>query len=192
VSTVSAAARIKEERMFVFKLALAAAVAALGIAPAASAATFDGVGTHQLRSTNVGFNSPGLGDGGGCTTSDFTVVVPSGGATASVTAMSFSGCTGTGLFNGLTMHMTATGLPWPITTLGTAGRFRIDGIHITDNVTGFGHITLHGNLDGALNCSTHVTTFNNDGALTEVSALGGAPMTVSGSFTDSLNTLCIT
>jgi hypothetical protein len=168
------------------------AVASMASASFASAATFDGVGTHQLRSTNLGWTSAALGAGMGCTTSDLTVVVPAGGATASVTAASFSGCTGTGAFAGLTAHWTATNLPWPITTLGTAGQFRIDGIHITQNITGFGHVTVHGDLTGAFNCATHVMTFANSGDLTAVSPIGGGAVTVSGTLTDSLGTLCIT
>jgi hypothetical protein len=168
------------------------AVASMASASSASAASFDGVGSHQLRSINLGFTSATLGAGAGCTTSDFTVVVPAGGATASVTAASFSGCTGTGALAGLTVHATGTGLPWPITRIAP-GSFSIDGIHVTNNVTGFGHITLEGNLTGTIDCTpTRTVTFANSGDLTATSAIGNGAATVSGIFTDSLNTLCVT
>jgi hypothetical protein len=167
------------------------AVASMASASSASAATFDGVGQHTLTSSNLGFDVAAFGSGSSCASSVFEVNVPVGGATATVTGASFSGCVGTGLLAGAA-DVTATNLPWEITTLGNPGEVIIDGIHITSNFTAAGVIvTLEGNLTTPFNNATHTATYSGQ-TITSTSALGTAPATVTGSLRDDQQTLAAT
>jgi hypothetical protein len=202
VSATSMRTHGKEKRMLVFRLmrtvAVVVATAALGIAHTASAANFDGVGQHTLTSSNLSWTSAGLNDAGmRCTSSIFEVNVASGGATATVTNGSISGCAGTtGLFTGLPADVSASGFPWTITRTAL-NTFTIDGVRLVFNVTGSGNYDFTGALTGGtINCMTHVVTYTNAGDLTITATVGPpdatAPATVSGTFTDDQGTLCVT
>ena len=181
--------------MLVFRLARFLILAALGIAHTASAVTFDGAGAHVLTSANLGFTTTIAGGAGSsCATSDFAVTVAAGGATASVTNATFTGCVGTLALAGATGHVTGTGFPWPITRTA-AGTFVIDGVHVVatfttppPDVT----VTLEGTLEGSFNNTTNTATFANSPGLTATSSLGNSAALVSGALTDNLHTLRIT
>jgi hypothetical protein len=176
----------------------AIAMAAFAMPSLASAANFDGVGQHTLTSSNLSFTSAGLNDAGTrCTSSIFEVNVASGGATATVTSASFSGCAGTtGPVTGLPADVSASGFPWTITRTAL-NTFTIDGVRVAANITGFGVVDLTGSLTGGvINCTTHVVTYTNAGDLTATATVGPpdatAPATVSGTLTDDQGTLCVT
>jgi len=161
----------------------------------ASAATFDGLGSHTLTSLNLGFtaNLGGVQGGANCTDSSFTLVVTNA-TTANVTGASFSHCTGIGAVAGAPVHATGTGFPWRVTALAS-GTFAIDGIHVTNIFTlpsGPVDETLEGSLEGTINNTTHVATFANAEGLTATGGLGTGAATVSGTFSDSLNSLAVT
>jgi hypothetical protein len=192
--------RCEEKRMLVFRLAriltlVVVAAAALGTLQAASAATFAGVGQHTLTSANLAFNAgTPLSGGSICTSSIFEVNVAAGGATATVTGATFTGCTGTGSQSG-TITVAATGFPWSITRTA-AGVFTIDSVTVNELFESSGLIlTLRGNLPGGtINCTTHTITYVNNGPLTVTADPVGldAVATVSGHLRDDQNSLCVT
>jgi hypothetical protein len=166
-------------------------VAAMASASSASAATFDGVGQHTLTSSNLGFNVAALGAGWSCASSVFEVNVPVGGATATVTGASFSGCVGTGVLAGAA-DVAATNLPWEMTTLGNPGEVIIDGIHLAFNFTAAAvTFTLEGNLTTPFNNATHTATYSGQ-TITSTSAFGTAPVGLTGSLRDDQQTLTVT
>jgi hypothetical protein len=185
--------------MLVFRLvrilSLVTVAAALGISHAAAAATFDGVGTHSLTSSNLSFTSAGLNGGSVCSSSVFTANVATGGATATVTGATFDGCTGTDGLAGFPVTVTVTNLPWTFTRTG-AGAFAIDGIHLVVDVRLILSLsfTYGGNLgSGTINNTTHTVTYNNATGLTATASTGGsASATVSGDFRDDQNSLAVT
>jgi hypothetical protein len=183
--------------MLVFRLVgiltLVTVTAALAIAQAASAATYDGVGTHTLTSSSLGITiAAPLNWGWDCASSVFQVNVPAGGASATVTGATFSGCVGTDALNGVPADVTATNFPWEITRTGV-GAGTIDGIHVVFNLTAAATIvTLSGNLPVAINNTTHTVTFSNATGLTATSGGVSASTVVNGDFRDDQNSLGIT
>jgi hypothetical protein len=193
---VSARSRCKEERMLVFRLVrimTVALMAALGLAHAASAANFDGVGQHTLTSSNLSFTSAGLGGGVSCTQSVFEVNVAAGGATATVTGATFDGCNGLDALSPFVADVSASGFPWTITRTAT-GAFTIDGVRVTANVTGAFPVDFFGSLPGTINNGTHVVTFAGSGLTATATTTPDqtAPATVSGTFTDDQGSLAVT
>jgi hypothetical protein len=171
----------------------AIAMAAFAMPSLASAATFDGVGAHTLTSSSLGFTAGApLNGGSDCASSVFQVNVPAGGASATVTGATFSGCVGTDALNGIPADVTATNFPWEITRTGV-GTGLIDGIHIVVNFTAAATIvTLSGNLPVAINNTTHTITFTNATGLTATSGGASASTVVNGDFRDDQNSLGIT
>jgi hypothetical protein len=165
------------------------AVASMASASSASAVTFDGVGQHTLTSTNLGYDVPGAG--ASCANSTFEVNVPTGGATATVTTATFSGCVGTGILLGAA-HLKGDGFPWEITTLGVTGQGTLDGVSITANFTGpAALVTLEGNLVTPWNNTSHTALFSGQ-TLTSTSPLGTQVATITGTFRDDQQTLTFT
>jgi hypothetical protein len=172
-------------------LALVIAVSVVGGAPVARAASFDGVGQHTLTATNLGFDAASLGLTTTCTSTVYEVNVATGGATATVTGATFSGCTGAGTLAGAA-DVVGSGFPWTITRTAS-GTFDIDGIHTTWSFTGVGLVlTFEGAIDGSWNNTTHAGDIT-DRTLTLTSALGNGFATVTnGAIRDDQNSLAIT
>jgi hypothetical protein len=185
----------KERRMFVFRAVrisiLVLAAVAVWVPPAASAASFDGVGNHTLTAANLGFDVVFLGAGFSCTSSVLEANVAAGGVTATVTNATFSGCTGTGTLAG-PADVVGTNFPWAITRTA-AGTFTIDGIHINWNFTSAGvTFTAEGGLEGSWTNTTHTGSFAGS-TMQLTSPLGNGFATLTGGdLKDDQNTLAVT
>jgi hypothetical protein len=172
----------------------AIATAAFAMPSLASAATFDGVGNHTLTSNNLSFTAGApLNAGSICSSSVLEVKVAVGGATATVTGGTFTGCTGTDGLVGIPAHVTGTGFPWTITR-NAVGVFTIDGIHLAVVITGVSPIvTVSGNLGGGtIDNATHTVTYTKAPGLTETFAGFSVAAPVSGDFRDDQGTWAVT
>ena len=184
---------IKLSKKILLLFISAIAMAACAMPSIAFAANFDGVGNHTLTSSNLSVTSAGLGAGTACTSSVLELNVAAGGATASVTGATFSGCTGTDALAGLPAHVFTTAFPWTLTRAGP-GAFTIHGIHLLVIYTPSGLAeTISGTIHGvAINNATHTVTFNNAVGLTATTSGVTAPALVSGDFRDDQNSLGVT
>lgn len=173
--------------------ASAVATVALALPSMASAADFDGVGNHTLTSSNLSFNAPAFGAGAACTSSVFELNVATGGASASFTGATSTGCTGTGALAGIAAHVIYTGFPWTLTR-SAPGVFTLHGVHVVAIYTAAGVIlTLAGTLHGVqVNNATHTVTLNNATGLTATVNGSTAAATVSGDLIDDQGSFAVT
>ena len=167
-------------------------MAACSMPSMASASTFDGIGTHTLTSSDIGFTAAALGTNVTCGRAVFhiDVVTP---VDAKITGTTFDDCTSTGTVVTVTSINVSS---WTVTPVGDG--FTISGINLVNHFTSGNVVTLLGNLAGAtVNNATHTVTWNNATGLTATVHSGGtdvatASTTVGGTLTDDQGTLAVT
>ena len=187
------------------------AVSAFAVPSMASAASWGVIGTpHLLTSTNLSFfQQSSLNAGSSCADSTFNASVDNADV-LTITAATFTGCTGLGNAIGCTATPTATGFPW-IATAATTTDIRIRNIHFIihfetkpGGAAGSCPTGLHGQsvtLTGTLGNGTagqtswvqasHTLSFNNATGLT-VDVPGAALGTVvNGTIIDRTQTLSL-
>jgi hypothetical protein len=177
-------------------------VFAFAVPSMASAASFTGLGTHQLLSPNLSSTIPSANIGWSCADTRFDIDINNGND-GIITGSRFQGCVGS-VGVGLNCTLTATGtkFPWTATAAGGTDNIQIHGVHVdmafetlpgtpASNCLANGvEITLTGTLTGgSWNPTSREITFQGDDGLSGLNGANLLPTTVTGTFRDLNGTL---
>jgi hypothetical protein len=180
-------------------------VCAFAVPSMASAASFTGLGTHQLFSPNLSFNAPTAALGWSCADSRFDIDINNGND-GIITGGRFQNCRGlpgTAAGN-CTMTLTGTKFPWTATAAAGTDNLQVHGVHVdmafealpgtaaSECLANGVQATLTGTLTGgSWNPTSREITFQDDDGLINHFNTGAAsaPVFVTATFRDLNGTL---
>jgi hypothetical protein len=199
----------KLSRQSVLLFGAVLAVCAFAVPSMASAASWAGLGTHQLSSNNLAFTAtiaPLPAAGWSCADTEFDADVVSG-AVVEITAARFRNCDGTLLAAGCTMTVTGNDFPWTATARTTSDIqiHRVDmsvifhtrpaaapGSCVAEGVTArvTGTLTSGSWDSSAIPANRRLTLNDAPGLTSHLLGIGlSGPTSVTGVFRDTTNTL---